>query len=101
LRRGLRRAGRGPLKHPRVPKRAPAAPRRVRMIYEWRVYTAPEGKLPNLQARFRDHTCRLFAKHGLEVVGFWTAAEGDERRLYYLLRFPDEPARQQSWVTFM
>ena len=71
------------------------------MICEWRVYKAPPGKMPNLQARFRDHTCRIFERHGLHVVGFWTAAEGEETHLYYLLSFPDAAAREKSWETFM
>ena len=37
-------------------------------VIELRTYTTPEGLLPNLQARFRDHTKRLFEKHGSESV---------------------------------
>ena len=42
------------------------------MIYELRIYTANPGKMPALQARFRDHTCRLFEKHGITNVAYWT-----------------------------
>src|SRR5262245_27497535 len=38
-------------------------------VFELRTYTAPEGKLPNLQTRFRDHTIRIFNKHGMKSVG--------------------------------
>ena len=38
--------------------------------FELRTYYAAPGKLEALNARFRDHTCRLFKKHGMEIVGF-------------------------------
>ena len=31
-------------------------------VFELRTYTTNEGKLPNLLARFRDHTRRIFEK---------------------------------------
>ena len=34
------------------------------MIYELRTYEAAPGKLPALNARFRDHTRGLFERHG-------------------------------------
>ena len=39
-------------------------------VFELRTYTAPDGKLPNLQARFRDHTIRIFNKHGMKTVSY-------------------------------
>ena len=33
-------------------------------VFELRTYTAPEGKLGDLDKRFRDHTMRIFKKHG-------------------------------------
>ena len=44
------------------------------MIHELRTYEAAPGKLPALNARFRDHTLGLFERHGMEVIGFWTYA---------------------------
>ena len=41
-------------------------------VFELRTYTTPEGKLPNLQARFRDHTMSIFEKHGITNVAYWT-----------------------------
>ncbi len=40
--------------------------------FELRIYTAPEGKLDNLRARFRDHTMRVFERHGMTNIGYWT-----------------------------
>ncbi len=40
-------------------------------VFELRTYWAHPGKMKDLEARFRDHTCKLFAKHGMTIVGFW------------------------------
>ena len=37
-------------------------------VFELRTYTAPDGKLGELNARFRDHTIRIFNKHGMKSV---------------------------------
>jgi len=42
-----------------------------RRVFELRTYTAPEGKLPELQARFRNHTMRIFNKHNMTSIGYW------------------------------
>ena len=49
-----------------------AAPALFGDVYELRTYTTNPGKLDALNARFRDHTIRLFQKHGIESVGYWT-----------------------------
>ena len=70
-------------------------------LYEMRVYSAPEGKLDQLHARFRDHTLKLFAKHGITNVGYFVP-EGDnpERKLVYFLAYPARAARDASWKAF-
>jgi hypothetical protein len=68
-------------------------------LYELRVYTAAPGKMEALHARFRDHTLRLFERHGITNVGYWTGVEGDERdKLYYLVAYPDREGRERSLV---
>jgi len=71
-------------------------------VYELRVYTAAEGRMPDLLARFRDHTCALFAKHGMENIGYWTAADpaADGDRLFYVLRHASRAAAQAAWAAF-
>jgi hypothetical protein len=71
-------------------------------VFELRTYKTHPGKLAALHARFRDHTCKLFAKHGIELVGFWTPAEGDEAAdtLVYIVAFPSVEAQKQSWQAF-
>lgn len=68
--------------------------------YEMRIYYAAEGKLDALHARFRDHTVKLFAKHGMTNVGYWTPVENPERQLVYVLSFPDRAARDASFKAF-
>jgi hypothetical protein len=71
-------------------------------VYELRVYHANPGKLEALHARFRDHTCKLFQKHGIELVGFWTPTQGEEAKntLYYIIAFPDAEAQKKAWQAF-
>ena len=71
------------------------------MIYELRVYTANPGCMPALQARFRDHTTRLFENHGIRNVGYWTnLAGGQSDELYYMVAYDDLGARQPAWAAF-
>lgn len=71
-------------------------------LYEMRVYDAPEGKLDALHARFREHTMKLFAKHGMTNVGYFVpAGDNPERRLIYFLAYPDRAARDASWQAFL
>ena len=71
-------------------------------VYELRIYKTNPGKLQALHARFRDYTCPLFKKHGIEVVGFWTLIEGDEATgtLYYIVTFPNVEAQKKAWDAF-
>lgn len=71
-------------------------------IYEMRVYYAPEGKLDDLHARFRNHTLKLFEKHGIRNVGYFVPEGANpERKLVYFLAYPDRDARNRSWKDFM
>lgn len=70
-------------------------------VYELRVYTAHEGKLPELLARFRDHTCKLFEKHGMVNVGYWTPLDAkDGNKLFYVLQHKSREAAKESWKEF-
>ena len=71
------------------------------MIYELRIYRANPGRMGALQARFRDHTCVLFEKHGITNVGYWiNAIGGRSDELWYILGYEDLAARQASWAAF-
>ena len=70
-------------------------------VYEMRVYYAPEGKLDDLHARFRDHTARLFEKHGIENVAYFVPEGANpENKLVYFLSYPSREAREKSWKAF-
>ncbi len=45
-------------------------------VFEMRTYTTNEGKLPALQARFRDHTLGFFKKYDMTSIGYWVPADG-------------------------
>lgn len=70
-------------------------------VYELRIYTTHPGKMPDLLKRFREHTCTIFAKHGMENVGYWLpvdTADGD--KLYYFLKHQSRDAAKASWQAF-
>lgn len=71
-------------------------------IFELRIYKTFPGKLEDLHKRFREHTCRLFKKHGIELVGFWVPTEGEEAKdtLIYIVAFPSEEAQAKAWKAF-
>ena len=68
-----------------------------------RTYYTHEGRLPALNKRFREHTCDLFKKHGMENIGYWTPVnekDGKNNKLVYLLAYPSMEAREASWKAF-
>jgi NIPSNAP len=72
---------------------------RAPQMFELRVYTAAAGKMEALDKRFRDHTLRLFEKHGIKSVGYWTAVdEKHQGRLYYIIAYPDRESREKMLV---
>lgn len=72
-------------------------------VYEMRTYTCNEGKLDALLARFRDHTCRLFEKHGMINVGYWVPVDeenGSKTTLIYVLEHKSRDAAKASFKAF-
>ena len=70
-------------------------------LYEMRVYYAAEGKLDALHARFRDHTMRLFEKHGIKNIGYFVpAGENPERKLVYFIKHASRDGRTKSFRAF-
>src|SRR5262245_42352439 len=70
-------------------------------VYEMRVYYAAPGKLDALNARFRDHTVKLFEKHGLTNVGYFVpTGENKDNKLVYFIAAPSKEARDKSFKTF-
>lgn len=71
-------------------------------VFELRTYTAPEGKLGELQARFRNHTIRIFNKHNMTSVGYWVPQDSPahDNTLVYLLAHKSRDAAKASWAAF-
>ena len=68
-------------------------------LYEMRVYEARPDKLDALHARFREHTTALFAKHGMQNVGYFVpSGDNPGRRLVYFLSYPDRTARDRLFA---
>ena len=71
-------------------------------VFELRTYTAAPGKLEALNRRFRDHTVKLFTKHGMTHVGYWTPADPplSENTLIYVISHESREAAKKSWDAF-
>ena len=74
-------------------------------VFEMRTYYAAPGTIEDLQARFRNHTLKLFEKHGMTNIGYWVpvdqkTGEPNGNTLVYILAFPSLEARQKSWDAF-
>lgn len=69
-------------------------------VYELRTYWAVPGRLDDLHARFRNHTVKLFERHGMTNVGYWTPINNPDDKLIYLLSHPSREAAKASWKAF-
>lgn len=71
-------------------------------VYELRIYHTYEGKLPDLLTRFRDHTTRLFEKHGMKNIAYWVPTDDPlkGKTLIYVLAHSSRPAATASWEAF-
>jgi hypothetical protein len=71
-------------------------------IYELRVYHAAPGKLPDLLTRFREHTVKLFDRHGMKSVAYWTPLDEPDKSntLIYILQHPSREAATANWKAF-
>ena len=76
--------------------------RRATRVFEMRTYYAGPGKFEALQKRFRDHTLRIFEKHGMTNIGYWVPADppGSENTLVYIIAHKSREAAKKSWADF-
>jgi len=72
------------------------------VVYELRIYHAAPGKIEELVARFRDHTMKLFANHGIKSVAYWTALDEPVKSstFFYILEHPSREAAAANWKAF-
>ena len=71
-------------------------------VYELRTYTAPEGKLQDLHKRFRDHTMRIFKKHGMDSVIYLAPQDAPlkDNTLIYLISHASREQAKKNWADF-
>jgi len=72
-------------------------------VFELRDYTTPAGKIAPLDARFRDHTVKLFAKHGITSLGYWHPTDADQgagARLIYIVAHKSKESGLASFKEF-
>ena len=72
-------------------------------VYELRTYTAAPGKFDALNTRFREHTLRIFAKHGVKNVVYWTPTEGPlvGNTIIYVIPHASREASKKFWSAFL
>ena len=71
------------------------------MIHELRIYHCVPGRLPDLNKRFETITLKLWEKHGIRPVGFWTTVIGESNNdLTYLLAWESLAEREKKWAAF-
>ncbi len=75
-----------------------AAPR----VFEIRTYTTLPGRLDALNARFRNHTMRIFEKHGMTNVGYWTPEDAPRKdnTLIYIIAHASRDQAALNWKAF-
>jgi len=69
-------------------------------VFEMRTYTTFDGKLTELDTRFRNHTIALFEKHGMQNVGYWIPTD-KPNTLIYILAHTSKAAASKSWKAFI
>lgn len=78
----------------------PAAAKPSTKLYEIRIYYPTPGKYAEIVDRFRQYTTKIFAKHGMENIGYWTPTDTSRKELIYILAYPSREAREASWQAF-
>jgi len=72
-------------------------------VFEIRTYHTFPGRLDALHKRFREHTTRLFEKHGMTNVGYWVPQDSPAREttLIYVISHASREAAKASWAAFI
>jgi hypothetical protein len=71
-------------------------------VFELRIYHTYEGKLETLLTRFRDHTTKLFEKHGMKNIAYWTPTDDPlkGKTLIYVISHASRDAATANWKAF-
>jgi len=71
-------------------------------VFEIRTYHTFPGRLDALNKRFREHTMRIFAKHGMTNVAYWTVEDSPakESTLIYVISHASREQARKNWEEF-
>src|SRR5260370_34054283 len=88
-----------PLRFMKTDNAAAQSPR----VFELRVYHCLPGRLPALQARFRDNTMRIFTKHHMTNIAYWTPQDDPQKdnTLIYVIAHDSREAAKKNWAEFV
>ena len=73
-------------------------------VFELRTYSQLPGRNPAILARFRDHTMKIFKKHNIKNIAYFTTIEKDpavQSKLVYIVAHPSEEAAKANWTAFV
>jgi len=71
-------------------------------VFELRTYHCAPGKLDALLTRFRDHTMRIFERHGMHNAGYFLPADEPAKgnTLVYIISHASREKADQNWKEF-
>lgn len=71
-------------------------------VFELRTYTTPEGKLDELHKRFREHTMKIFERHGMTNIAYWTPQDPPlaGHTLIYVISHKSRAEAKKNWAEF-
>ena len=71
-------------------------------VFEIRTYHTFPGRLDALHKRFREHTMKVFEKHGMSNVGYWVPQDNPahENTLIYVISHASREQAKANWAAF-
>jgi hypothetical protein len=71
-------------------------------VFEIRTYYTLPGRLDALNQRFRNHTMKLFEKHGMTNIGYWVPQDSPAREntLIYVISHASREQAKANWASF-
>ena len=71
-------------------------------VFEIRTYHCFPGRLEALNKRFREHTMKMFEKHGMTNVAYWTFQDSPakEDTLIYVISHASREQAKANWAAF-
>lgn len=72
-------------------------------VFEIRTYHTFPGRLDALNQRFRHHTLRMFEKHGMTNIAYWTFQDSPtkENTLIYVIAHASREQAKKNWAAFV